>query len=275
MSDYPVLHVLMALGLGLSLGLSACTTAPKAIRTHLTTREGLVEGKSGRARIQQKSDLAALSHVKAVYLEPVILSLGNAPRYKLNEEEARLVTSEVEAQLCFELSERYEMVSVDQPHQASVKANVIWFEPTGALASGASAVASWFIPGPIGLRLPGSLGGLGVEAEMLDKDQRQIAAIVWARKAQALGMDTPSLARLGDALQFAEPFADAAASVMSPEPAPKTRTYTGANDPCARYGKRVEGAARMAAGIVTGLYAPTDRSQTQKDNKTQGAAPKP
>ena len=34
----------------------------------------------------------------------------------------------------------------------------------------------------------------------------QVAALAWARNANVVGTDSPSLSRVGDALQMAEPF---------------------------------------------------------------------
>ena len=239
--------------------LSGCASVPLTTPTSLSSTEGLKTGKAGRAKIMEKHDVAALNLVRKVFIQPVRLMTGEAPRYILKPEERQAVLSEVEAQLCFELSERYEIVSSADASDAVVRSAVTWFEPTGGAASGASAVAGFFIPGPIGLRVPGGLGGLGAEAEMLASD-KQIAAIVWARRAQAIGTDSPSMSRLGDALQFAEPFGDDAARIMSPSPLPKKRTYPTASDPCARFGGRIHETG-MVTGAITGLYTPADRTE--------------
>jgi len=68
-----------------------------------------------------------------------------------------------------------------------------------------------------------------------------------------IGADDPSLSRLGDALQFAEPFADAAGKTMTaptakPRPIPKP-------DPCARFGPRFRPEGFLAK-FATGLYVP-------------------
>ncbi|GGZ37951.1 DUF3313 family protein [Asticcacaulis endophyticus] len=239
------------------IGLSGCTSAPDISHSTLSSLEGFSDQKTGRARFKAKRDVSSLNEVKRIYLHPAKLTTGEHTRYVLTDKEKRVVLGEIEAQLCFELSERYEIMTTQTESDAEIHSAVTWFEPTGAAASGVAAVAGQFIPGPIGLRLPGSLGGLGAEAEMI-RDDQQVAAIIWARRAQTVGTDTPSLSRLGDALQFAEPFADEAARIMSPEPAPAKRTYSRDTDPCLKHGSRVD-AGGIAARIVTGLYAPTDR----------------
>ncbi|MDC7674851.1 DUF3313 family protein [Asticcacaulis machinosus] len=246
-----------------SFGLIGCVSAPVTTHTTLSATQDLSPGKAGRAQIKEKRNIPLLNTVSKVYIHPTKLAIGQHTRYSLSDKERNIVLNEIEAQICFELSERYEIVSNKDVSSAEVYSAVTWFEPTGAAASGAAAVAGQFIPGPIGLRLPGSLGGLGAEAEMI-KDGSQIAAIVWARRAQAIGTDTPSLSRLGDALQFAEPFADEAARIMSPDPLPPKREYTKHTDPCAQYGGRIDGRGFVTKAI-TGLYNPTQRSDTQDE----------
>jgi hypothetical protein len=159
----------------------------------------------------------------------------------------------MDAQLCFELTERYDLAATPDEADAEVRAFVSAVQPTGRIGSAVSAASSFFIPGPIGLRAPGTLGGLAAEAEMLDRAKRQVAAITWNRRATPVGTDDPSFSRVGDALQFAEPFADDAAKAMTAEGV-KTRKPADP-DPCATYGPRirVEG---FLAKFATGLYMP-------------------
>lgn len=253
-----------------ALTLTACAGAPTGNVSSLSSTEQLKPGKSGRTTTREYRDTQALNQVKRVYLHPTRLATEDTTRYALKDNEKTLVLTEVEAQLCFELAERYEMVGDPAQSDAEVHSAVIWFEPTGAAGSGAAAVANFFIPGPLGVRLPGTLGGLGAEAEM-KVAERQVAAVIWARQAQALGTDSPSLSRLGDALQFAEPFGDDAARVMSPEPLPAQRKYTTTTDPCAAYGGRINETG-FIIDRVTGLYVPATRPQKAKE-KAPGNMP--
>ncbi|EGF92996.1 hypothetical protein ABI_14350 [Asticcacaulis biprosthecium C19] len=240
-----------------TLLLGGCASAPLTTASTLSSADQLTPGKTGRTTTREYRDGPALAQVKRVYLHPTELVTGDAARYTLKDDERELVLAEVEAQLCFELAERFELVREPGQSDAEVTSAVTWFEPTGTAGSGAAAAVNFFIPGPLGVRLPGTLGGLGGEAEMT-AGKRQIAAIVWARQAQAVGTDSPSLSRLGDALQFAEPFADDVARVMSPDTLPQPRTYTAANDPCAAYGDRIQ-AAGFIFDKVTGVYVPSGR----------------
>lgn len=239
----------------LLLVLAACAGTPQQGQ-FLSSYEGLTPRTDMvRAGALDRSDAAALAGVTAVRIEPAVF----APRAEavawMTPAEQTAILREVDAQLCFELSERFEIAGANaSPELPRVRAAVTEIIPTGRAGSAASAAAGFFIPGPIGVRVPGTLGGLGAEAELLDPAGQQISAIVWRRTATAIGTDNPSLSRIGDALQFVEPFADAAAAAMTPEDH-TSRTISAETDPCREFGSRfrVEG---FGARFVTGLYVP-------------------
>jgi hypothetical protein len=88
---------------------------------------------------------------------------------------------------------------------------------------------------------------------MLAPDGRQLAAVTWNRSAQPVGLDSPSMSRIGDALQLAAPFADATAHALT---APGAKSRRVANpDPCAQFGSRLRPEG-WAAKFVTKLYIP-------------------
>lgn len=239
----------------LLLVLAACAGTPEQ-GAFLTSYEGLTPRTDMvRAGALDRSDTAALAGVTAVRIEPTVFSPRAEAKAWMTPAEQTAMLREVDAQLCFELSERFDIADAQaSPQVPRVRAAVTEVIPTGRAGSAASAAAGFFIPGPIGVRVPGTLGGLGAEAEMLDPQGQQIAAIVWRRTATAIGTDNPSLSRIGDALQFVEPFADAAAAAMTPEDH-TARTITAETDPCREFGARfrVEG---FGARFLTGLYVP-------------------
>jgi hypothetical protein len=237
-----------ATALVLCLLLGACAT-PARHSGFLSGYQGLEPREDTlRAGILEKKAGPEAASIRRVRLLPT--EVRAAPDW-LSEPERRLLQRELDAQLCFEVSERYEIAT--GPADADVRAAVTRVKPTGRVGSVASAAASFFIPGPIGLRAPGSTGGLSAEAEMLAPDGRQLAAIVWSRDATAIGTDNPSLSRVGDALQFAEPFADAAAAAMTAPDAKPPGPPT--PDPCAEYGPRLRPEGWLAK-FATGLYVP-------------------
>ena len=249
------------------LALTACATRT-AQPGMLSSYAGLApRGGPVRTWITERRDTQSLAAIKAVAIAPVQFIPGEGAAW-LAEAERVLLLRELDAQLCFELSKRYEIALSPEVADARVRAIVTKVEPTGRFGSAVSAASSFFIPGPIGLRAPGGLGGLAAEAEMLDWSDRQLAALTWSRGATVVGTDDPSLSRIGDALQFAEPFADAAAAVMTPK---GMKTRTPKPDPCAAYGPRlrVEG---FLARFATGLYVPqmsTARQQAPVDAGSQ------
>jgi hypothetical protein len=256
--------------LPLLLLLAACASAGKpsgllSSYDGLTVRDGAV-----RTSLSRRTDSEGLTGLERVALDRAVFAPGPETEW-LSDVERTLLLREVDAQVCFEVSERYAIVNDPAQAQARVRTIITRVAPTGRAGSAASAAAGFFIPGPIGLRVPGGLGGLGAEAEILDTQNRQLAAVVWNRSATAIGTDNPSLSRIGDALQLAEPFADAAAAAM---------TATGVKprgvdkpDPCAAYGPRirVEG---FAARFATGLYVPS-MSGARAEEATPPAASAP
>lgn len=237
---------------GASALMGACATAQRPNSGFLSSYEGLTAREDTiRAAIRLRTDDAALAGVTAVFIEPAALYPPGEVGQGLTEAERTAVLREVDRQLCYELSERYDILDAPRPDAPRVRAAVTGIQATGQAGSVVSAAASWFIPGPIGVR-PGGLGALAAEAEMLDRD-RQVAAIAWARQANAVGTDTPSLSRVGDALRFAEPFADATAAAMTAGGRETRRVPD--PDPCARFGPRTQPAGFLAR-FATGLYVP-------------------
>lgn len=232
--------------------LASCAAAPPR-SGFLTSYEGVTPREGGvRTAAADRRDAAALGQVRTIRLEPT--RLGPAAKADwLSAGERRLLLREIDAQLCFELTERFALAADGAGADATVRTGIALVRPTGRAASALSAAAGFVIPGPLGLRVPGTVGALAVETEMLDASGRQIAALAWSRAAQPIGTDTPSLSRVGDALQFAEPFADDAGRVMTP-PDVQARTPP-APDPCAEYGPRVRPEGFLSR-LVTGLYTP-------------------
>ncbi|HEY9217159.1 MAG TPA: DUF3313 domain-containing protein [Phenylobacterium sp.] len=234
------------------MALAACAT-PTEQSGMLSAYEGL-QPREGtlRAEIAERRDDAGLALVREVSISPVELAPGEAVSW-LADAERILLLREMEAQLCFEMSERYEIAAPGASSDARVRTIVTAVKPTGRVGSALSAASNFFIPGPIGVRVPGALGGLAAEAEMLDRSNRQLAALTWSRSATVVGADSPSLSRVGDALQFAEPFADAAAEVMTAQGVKSRRISR--PDPCAAYGPRIRPEGFLAK-FATGLYVP-------------------
>ena len=236
-----------------ALGLAACGTTAVEPSGLLSGYDGLTPREDAvRAAISERRDDAMAAAVESVFIEPASLAPGAGAG--LTDLERGLVLREVDRQICYELSERFTLVPAAAPDAAHVRAVVTRITPTGRVASAASAASGFFIPGPIGLRVPGTLGGLAAEAELLvGDDRRQAAVILWSRDAQPVGTDNPSLSRVGDAVQLAEPFGDAVGDTFA-HPERQTRAVPDP-DPCARFGPRFRPEG-VAARFITGLYTP-------------------
>lgn len=249
-------------------GLAACQTAPNANSGFLSdygqleTREDTV-----RASIRQYRDETAASTIEQVWLEPTVL-VGRAGE-ALTDDDRAFVLREVDRQLCYEISERFTLAA-SPDGTARVRTAVVRIDPTAPAGSAVAAVANAFIPGPGTVRVPGTTGGLAAEAELLDPRGRQAAAIAWARNANVLGTDSPSLSRVGDALQMAEPFADAVGDAFAPADRPVRAIAD--PDPCGRYGPRNQPGG-FVTRLVTGLYVPEVNTGTREDAPAE--APRP
>ncbi|WP_395650087.1 DUF3313 family protein [Brevundimonas sp.] len=242
------------------LAVTACQTAPVANAGFLSRYDGLVTREDTiRASIRQSRDDAEVTKVETVFLEPSVL-VGEASA-GLSEAEKAQVLREVDRQICYEVSERFTLA--DAPTGAArLRTAVVGIRPTGGAAGGVSAVANAFIPGPGTFRVPGTTGGLAVESELLSQSGSQIAALAWARNANVVGTDTPSLSRIGDALQLAEPLGDTVGDTIS-QPDRPVRDIADP-DPCSAYGPRTQPAG-FVARMVTGLYVPQINTGTAAD----------
>lgn len=242
-----------------AVSLAACQTAPVPDAGFLSSYDGL-ETREGtlRVSVRERRDEALAAAVERLFVEPSRLVPGAAPG--VAPEDVALVLGEVDRQVCYELSERFTVLDAAAADAATVRVAVTRISPTEPVGSGLSAIASAFIPGPVGVRPPGSTGTLAAEAELVTVDGAQAAAVAWARSANVVGTDNPSLSRVGDALQFAEVFGDQVGDSFAP--AGREVRPIAQPDPCARYGPRDQPGGFITR-LVTGLYVP----------ETQGVRP--
>jgi len=243
-------HVVV--GLFAAAALAGCQTAPVGDAGFLSSYEGMTTREDTlRAAVRQKREEAVAGAIEQVFIEPAVLQPGAAAG--VAETELALVLGEVDRQICYEVSERFTVVDQPRPDAARIRTAIVAVKPTNAAGSALSAAANLLIPGPLGVRAPGSTGGLAAESELLAPDGSQAAALSWARNANVIGTDNPSLSRVGDALQFAEPFGDAVADAFAP--AGRAVRAIPKPDPCARFGPRSQPGGFLAR-LATGLYVP-------------------
>jgi len=230
---------------------AGCQTAPVADAGFLSRYDGLVSREDTiRASIRQRRDDGAAAGIDRLYLEPAVL-VGQAGT-GLSEAEKAQVLREVDRQICYEVSERFTLAST-ATGVARLRTGVVGLRPTGAAGSGVAAIANILIPGPGTFRVPGTTGGLAAETELVGPGGEQVAALAWARNANTLGTDSPSLSRVGDALQMAEPLGDEIGDTISPPDRAVRAIPT--PDPCALFGPRTQPVGFVTRAI-TGLYVP-------------------
>ena len=236
-----------------SVVLAGCATRPPTTTGFLGDYATLQPvGDTVRAQILQRSDAAALPGVTAVVILPTRVSEQAEIDRDIPASALPLVTGEIDRQLCFELSERFEIAPAPGPGVAEVQVVVTRIQQTGAVSSVASAAISRAVPGPGSVRLPVGQGGLSVEARAVAETGRELGGMSWSRGA-GVAMDRGSLSPVGDAHRFASAFAGDFAGLIGQDR--RVTRADGAADPCARFGPRLD-LARRAAGIGLGLHLP-------------------
>lgn len=241
-----------ALACGAALTLSACATS-EPTRSGFLSDYSLLEVQDDyvRAKVAEYRNEDLLETINSVYIEPVVIGGDIGSRF--TEQERALIRHEVDRQLCYEVSKRFEIAPTNDPAAARLRVAATRVIPTNAAGSAASTAVNFFIPGPIGLRVPGSTGGMAAEAELIAPNGQQAAAVIWSRQAQVVGTDNPSLSRVGDAHRLSTAFGQLVAEAISPEGDKPKAVPT--PDPCSRFGPRHR-AEGIVTRLVTGVYTP-------------------
>lgn len=191
--------------------LSGCATAPMTRNGSLSTYDSMTpsDGLLTKSMLRvSKDDMLA---AKTVRIAPTVFSQAASPT--LSPQQRAIVANVVDRSLCVGLSERLEVVGLDQPADLTVRIVVTHAAPTDEVAAGLSKVASIVptlagVEGPMPIpRLPIGLGSMTVEAEAQDRSGRQQAAMVWGRGANSF-TSAPTVSSAGDAYSLASSFGD-------------------------------------------------------------------
>jgi hypothetical protein len=138
--------------------------------------------------------------------------------WRCRRSNAKILANVIDRSLCIRLSDRFHIVAYDQPADMNVHAAITYIGLTDATAAalskaatiGASVAERVYLPTPLPPlpkpRIPVGMGGLAVEAEALAPSGHQLAAIVWARGADAF-TSKPKVSVEGDAYDLAQTFA--------------------------------------------------------------------
>lgn len=238
-------------------GLGACTT-PAPYSGLLTDYSGLgdVQGRLGqRAELRPTRPV---SPTTTLVLETIAYAPGARDASRLPERSTALLLNHFARELCGRLSPSFE-VSTDGNAQAyRLRAYVTEVQATGMLGASVSTPLSVLLP--VGGRVPIGLGAFSAEMEVLDPAGRQVAAMVWRRRAD-MTMEA-SLSRISDAYALSEEAAEAFAKtfqtettggqIMAGARALSPITFRGRTDQaCDAYGQ-----PRALLGDVVSIFAP-------------------
>jgi hypothetical protein len=201
-------RALTFLGLVFLVGCAAIPEQRKVGIDHSVPLEVVVD--EAHVRIELFVDRTAIRPRVPVRQPVATLAQGAYPG-ELDPKSAELVANNAARSFCNELAPYVNWS--DQPAEDALAARLVVtaIVPTSRAAAGASAVADIFIPGPA--RLPAGLGALAVDADLVAADGRTVAAIRWARGANAV-TDNAQVSMIGDAWQLADEFGEELAEAL-------------------------------------------------------------
>lgn len=190
---------------------AGCATAPLERAGSLSSYEHLKSNNGVITKSQVYSDRETLLKARTVRLVPITFS-ERASAVGLTPAEQDLVANATSRSLCNTLSRKFKIVPEGEAADLTVKGTITYVAVTDSGASAASQAASVagsiLIPIPVPVpRLPIGMGGLAVEAEAHDANGRQVAALVWARGADAFSSKA-RVAKSGDAYDLTSNFSD-------------------------------------------------------------------
>ncbi|EHH03577.1 hypothetical protein ATCR1_20840 [Agrobacterium tumefaciens CCNWGS0286] len=204
-SEHPALKIAPLI---LALCLGSCSSVPLTESGSLKSYSNLgsVEGRVSKSRTFL--DTPALSNATSVAITPTRLSPLAYSRIH-DGGNGKLVSNALDRAMCIDLSDKYRVVNPGEPADITVQAVITDIVPTSKTVAGLSTLATLgsSVVLPVGVpRIPIGLGGLAVEAEALDGNGVQRAAIVWSRGANSI-TNGARVSEVGDAYGLASSFA--------------------------------------------------------------------
>jgi hypothetical protein len=191
------------------LMLAGCTSVPLTEAGTLSSYDRLGPESGSAAKARSFVDAQALAGVQTVAIVPPSFS-SSALAQVASETDRALVTNAIGRSLCIGLSDGYRVVERGEPADLLVRAVVTDLVPTNTTMAGISTVTSLGSRAvlPVGIpRLPFGLGGLAIEAEAIDPNGVQKAAVVWSRGANSITTNA-RVSQVGDAYALASAFAN-------------------------------------------------------------------
>lgn len=212
----------VATGLLILLVGSGCSSVPLSDGTTLTSPSQLTPAQGKFTKTRTFIDGKSLATARSVAIIPTTFSFAAASRIN-NPRDRSLVTNALDRAVCVALSDRYQIVPLDQKADLTVRAVVADVVPTNKTAAGVATAVSLgsSFALPVSLpRIPIGLGGLAVEAEAIDLTGTARAAILWSKGANSF-TSKPRVSEVGDAYSLANNFGKYFARVLSTGKEPK------------------------------------------------------
>ncbi|MGK9052605.1 DUF3313 domain-containing protein [Neorhizobium petrolearium] len=195
-----------AFGVILLSCLSACASVPLSEGASLSSHAGMSRSGGTLTRAELRVDSPPVLSAQTVRIVPtsaLVHGRGFDPG------ELALVTNAIDRALCTGLSDRFKIVTTSQPADLTVRATVTNIVATNRSVAATSTVASFGASAALGIpipRLPIGLGGLAIEAEAIDRDGSQRAALLWSRGANMI-TTRARVSAVGDAYSLSSAFA--------------------------------------------------------------------
>lgn len=207
---------------------AGCASVPLKSAGTLASYDRLGAQKGTFSKSRVYVDARALAPAKTVAIIPTTLAPNALLRVK-NQKDRALVANALDREVCVALSDKFLIVPKGQVADLTVRAVVTDLVPTDKTIAGAATAVTFgsSVAGlPISIpRLPFGLGGLAVEAEALDRNGVQRAAILWARGANSIS-NKPRVSEVGDAYSLATTFGNEFSRILVTGKEPRTIDLT-------------------------------------------------
>lgn len=188
---------------------TACTSVDLTETGALSSYDNLGKKTGQLAKSRTYVDKRSVEAARTVRIMPAFLT-GAAAGQIRKPQDRMLVSNTLDRALCVALSDKYVIVSADQPADLTVRNVVTGVVPTNKAVAGVSTAvslgSSFVLPVSVP-RLPFGLGGLAVEGEVVNIEGTQVAAMVWAKGANSI-TSKPRLSEVGDAYALAAAYGD-------------------------------------------------------------------
>jgi Protein of unknown function (DUF3313) len=173
--------------------LTGCASAPLTASGALSSYSDLRPSRGMLTSARLKVDKELAMAATKVRIVPTNVS-DAVTQPTLSPQQVKLVSNRIDRALCAGLSAQFEVVNPDQFADLTVHAVITHIDTTNKMAAGASTAASLggtAASAATGLpiivpRLPIGMGSLSVEAEAINVQHQQVAAMTWARGADLL-----------------------------------------------------------------------------------------